>query len=111
MAATREKFKNLRCEIDCLAKGYKRAIDELRGPLAKMDSWSKIRIYGPKKRALLAEDHVLATTGQSCAKKKYPFPKLIYQPLSGIRVIFWGEKRMFCPFSAFWQNEKTPVSP
>ena len=35
MAATREKFKNLRCEIDCLAKGYKRAIDELRGPLAK----------------------------------------------------------------------------
>ena len=75
MAATREKFKNLRCEIDCLAKGYKRAIDELRGPLAKMDSWSKIRIYGPKKRALLAGHHVLATTGQSWAKKKYRFPK------------------------------------
>ena len=108
MAATREKFKNLRCEIDCLAKGYKRAIDELRGPLAKMDSWSKIRIYGPKKRALLAEDHVLATTGQSCAIKKVPFSQINISLLADFGCYF-GKNRIFGPFSAFRQSVKTAV--
>ena len=38
----------------------------------KMDFQAKIRILGPKKHTLLDPNHVLATTGQSCAKEKVP---------------------------------------
>ena len=71
-----EKSHNIRrYEMDSLAKGYKRAIDKIKNQMAKTDFRTEIRIFRPKKCTLLGQNHVLATTRQSCAKKKYPFPK------------------------------------
>ena len=64
-----------RCQIDRLREGYKRAIDEIRGPIAKNGfSGRKPKILA-KNNPLLDSNHVPATTGQCCPKKKYPFPK------------------------------------
>ena len=60
--------------MDSLEEGYKRAIDKIQGPMAKTDFRTEIRIFRPKKCTLLGQNHVLATTRQCCAKKKYPFP-------------------------------------
>ena len=63
--------------MDSLAEGYKRAIDKIQGPMANQIFGPKSEFLGPKKCTLLGQNHVLATTRQSCAKKKYPFPKYI----------------------------------
>ena len=43
----------------------------------KMDFRAEIRIFGAKKKnSLLDSNHVLATTGQSCAKEKVPFSQI-----------------------------------
>ena len=44
----------------------------------KLDFWTKNRNFGPKKRrSLLGANHVLATTGKSCSKKKVAFAQII----------------------------------
>jgi hypothetical protein len=74
----------------------------------------KKRIFGPKsakkKRALITPSHVLATTGQSCANEKVPFPQMNSSLVSFLGW-FFGEKRIFGPFSTFRQNVKAAVSP
>ena len=73
-------------------------------------SIKKRRISGKKKGALFNSDHVLATTGQSCQKKKVPFSQMNISLLANFG-LFFGKKRIFGPFSAFRQNVKTAVSP
>ena len=44
----------------------------------KSDFWTKNRNFGPKKRhTLFDSNHVLATTGKSCSKKKSAFAQII----------------------------------
>ena len=43
----------------------------------KSDFWTKNRDFGPKKNSLLRRNHVLATTGKSCSKKKSAFAQII----------------------------------
>ena len=75
------------------------------------DFRAEIPIFWPqKKRTLFNSDHVLATTGQSCQKKKVPFSQMNISLLANFG-IFFGKKRIFGPFSAFRQNVKTAVSP
>ncbi len=67
-----------RCQIDRLAKGYKRAIDEIRGPIAKNGfSGQNPKILVKKNVTLLDSNHVPATTGQCCPKEKVPFYQII----------------------------------
>ena len=67
-----------RCQIDRLCEGYKRAIDEIRGPIAKnVFSGQNLKILAKKKRSLLTPNHVPATTGQCCPKEKVPFYQII----------------------------------
>ena len=68
------------------------------------DSWAQ------NKHPLLNGNHVLATTGQSCAKEKVPFSQINISLLADFGCYF-GKKRIFGPFSAFRQNIKTAVSP
>merc|ERR1712209_34485 len=43
----------------------------------KLDFWAKNRNFGPKKRrSLFYSNHVLATTGKSCSKKKSAFAQI-----------------------------------
>ena len=67
-----------RCQIDRLREGYKRAIDEIRGPIAKNGfSGQNQKILVKKKVTLLDSNHVPATTGQCCPKEKVPFYQII----------------------------------
>ena len=43
---------------------------------AKMEFGPKSRVFGPKKNTFLGSNHVLATTGKSCANKKVPFSQI-----------------------------------
>merc|ERR1711867_78686 len=44
----------------------------------KSDFWTKNRNFGPKKEVpLFNSNHVLATTGKSCSKKKSAFAQII----------------------------------
>ena len=44
----------------------------------KSDFWTKNRNFGPKKRhTLFARNHVLATTGKNCSKKKVAFAQIM----------------------------------
>jgi len=44
----------------------------------KLDFWAKNQNFGPKKEVpLFDRNHVLATTGKSCSKKKGPFAQII----------------------------------
>ena len=44
----------------------------------KLDFWAKNRNFGPKKKeSLFNSNHVLATTGKSCSKKKVAFAQII----------------------------------
>ena len=48
------------------------------GHQPKLGSYGKNRIFGPKKEVpLFAPNHVLATTGKSCSKKKSAFAQII----------------------------------
>ena len=67
-----------RCQIDRLREGYKRAIDEIRGPIAKNGlSGKNPKMLAQKKHTLITANHVPATTGQCCPKKKVPFSQMI----------------------------------
>ena len=80
-----------------------------RFPYEKMDFRAEIRIFGAKKkRSLLDSNHVLATTGQSCAKEKVPFSQINISLLA-VFGCYFGKKRIFGPFSAFRQSVKTAV--
>ena len=55
----------------CLREGYKRAIDEIRDPIAKNGlSGKNAKILGKKNVTLFNSNHVPATTGQCCPKEK-----------------------------------------
>merc|ERR1712018_104020 len=82
-------------QIDRLREGYKRAIDEIRGPIAKNGLLGQNpEILAKKNVTLLNSNHVPATTGQCCPKEKVPF----FQIING-EIPFWGclysEKRSF----------------
>ena len=55
------------------------------GHQPKLGSYGKNRIFGPKteilgpkkRKSLFARNHVLATTGKSCSKKKSAFAQII----------------------------------
>ena len=67
-----------RWEINRHAKGYKWVIDQNWGHMAKSDFLAKNRNFGPKKKVpLFNSNHVLATTGKSCSKKKSAFAQII----------------------------------
>ena len=61
------------------------------GHQRKLGSYGKNRIFGPKtkilgqkkRHSLFNPNHVLATTGKSCSKKKRPFAQII----KGVNVI------------------------
>ena len=67
-------------------------------------SYCKNRIFGPKseffdqKRALLDSNHVPATTGQSCAKKKVRFSQINISPLAYFGCFF----AYFCLFFVYF---------
>ena len=61
-----------------IAEGYKRAIDEIRGPIAKNGlSGQNPKILAKKNVPLFTPNHVPATTGQCCPKEKVPFYQII----------------------------------
>ena len=80
----------VKLEMDRLAEGYKRSIDEIQGPIAKDGFLGRNPNFWAKKRALLAGRHVLATTGQSFAKKKVPFSQINISILANF-VCFLGK--------------------
>ena len=80
-------------------------------PYQKTDFRAENRkFWAKKKRPLLKSDHVPATTGKSCQKKKVAFSQIINrdEPFGGCS---YSEKRIFGRFSTFRQNAKTAVSP
>ena len=68
----KQKFAKLirRCQND-------RTVDKNRGPIAKNRFSGQNQNFWGKKNSLLVSNHVLATTGQCCTKKKVPFSKMI----------------------------------
>ena len=61
-----------------LFEGYKRTVDQNWGHMGKIGFLAKNRDFGPKKkRSLLDSNHVLATPGKSCSKKKVAFAQII----------------------------------
>ena len=57
---------------------YKQAMTKIGVVWQKSDLWAKNRNFGPKKRVpLFDSNHVLATTGKSCSKKKSAFAQII----------------------------------
>ena len=61
-----------------LSEGYKRAVNQNWGRMAKMGFFGqKQRFQAQKKRSLLYSNHVLATTGKSSSKKKVAFAQII----------------------------------
>ena len=77
--------------------------------MKKTDFRAEIRIFGAKKKhPLLNSNHVLARTGQSCAKEKVPFSQINISLLADFGCYF-GKKRIFGPFSAFRQSVKTAI--
>ena len=72
-----------------LSEGYKQAVDQNWGGMAKIGFLSqKPRFWAEKKRSLLSPNHVLATTGKSCSKKKVAFSRNKYQ-YQKLWVFFW----------------------
>ena len=77
----------------------------------KTDFRAEIRIFGAKKNIhffVLNDNHVLAATGQSCAKEKVPFSQMNISLLADFGCYF-GKKRIFSPFSTFRQSVKTAI--
>ena len=107
----REVDKSIqRCGIDRLAEGYKRVIDEIKGPTAKRGFSGRSPIFwAQKKRSLLDRNHVLAMTGQSCAKKKVPVSQINISLLANFGRFFG--KADFRPENRFWQDVKTAILP
>ena len=64
-------------EMKRLSEGYKRAVDQNWGHMAKNGIFGqKPRFWAQKKHTLLNSNHVLATTGKSCSKKKVAFSQI-----------------------------------
>ena len=67
-----------RWEMNRHSEGYKRVIDQNWGRMAKIGFLDrKPRFRAQKKVTLLNGNHVLATTGKSCSKKKSAFAQKI----------------------------------
>ena len=77
----------------------------------KSDFLAKNQNFGPKKRhSLFNPNHVLATTGKSCSKKKGCLCPKKYQTLKKFWVIFWVKTHLW-PKHTFQPNVKTSVIP
>ena len=80
----------------------------------KSDFLAKNRDFGPKKkRSPLQPNHVLATTGKSCSKKKVAFSQINISLLRNFGCFFWvkcifGQKKHF---SAEHKNGRFSVIP
>ena len=90
-----------------------RAIDNIRGPVAKNRfSGRNQNFWAQKEHSLLGRNHVLATNGQSYAKKEVPFSQISISLLADFGCFLEKKKnRIFSLFSAFRQNVKTAASP
>ena len=65
-------------EINRHAEGYKWVIDQNWGRMAKIRFFGqKPKFWAQKKESLFDRNHVLATTGKSCSKKKSAFAQII----------------------------------
>ena len=66
-----------RWELNGHSEGYKWVIDQNWGRMAKIGILDqKPRFWAQKKGPLLNGNHVLATIGKSCSKKKVPFSQI-----------------------------------
>ena len=66
-----------RWEMNGHSEGYKQAVDQNWGRMAKIGFLDqKPRFWAQKKHTLLQPSHVLATTGKSCSKKKVAFAQI-----------------------------------
>ena len=75
--------------------------------------WPKTEILGQKRHSLLNPYHVLATTGNSCSKKKVAFSQINNSLLRNFGCFFW-DKTHFWPkkhFSAKPKNGYFSVIP
>ena len=66
-----------RWEMNSLSEGYKRTVDQNWGSMAKIGFFGQDPRFWAKKKTLLDPNHVLATTGKSCSKKKVAFAQII----------------------------------
>ena len=80
-----------------LSEGYKRDIDQKWGSIANIGFFArKPRFRAPKKHPLLDSNHVLGTTGKSCANKKVLFSQIdISLSFTKFRVFFRKRKNEF----------------
>ena len=70
--------------MDRHSEGYKKAIDKIWGLMAKNGCSGRKPIFCGKK-SILYTNHVLATTGKSCANKKSTLLPNKYQSFSKFR--------------------------
>ena len=66
-----------RWEMNGHSKTINRPLTKIGVVWQKSDSLSKNRDFGPKKSPFLYSNHVLATTGKSCSKKKSACAQII----------------------------------
>ena len=66
-----------RQEMNGLSEGYKQAVDQNWGRMAKIGFFGPKPRFWAQKNPLLNSNHVLATTGKSCSKKKVAFAQII----------------------------------
>ena len=110
-SGTESKKSYPRWEMNGHSEGYKRAIDQNWGRMAKIVFFVKNRDFGPKKKSsLLDSNHVLATTGKSCSNIKVAFSQINISLLRNFGC-FFGLKPIFGQKNTFWPNVKTSVSP
>ena len=64
-------------KMNGLSEGYKWAIDQNWGCMAKIGFFGQKLRFWAQKHTLLYSNHVLATTGKSCSKKKVAFAQII----------------------------------
>ena len=76
------------------SEGYTRAIDQKWGHMAKIGFLGQKPGFRAQKYSLLYSNHVLTTTGKSCAKIKEPFSKIDISLLANFGC-FFGKKRTF----------------
>ena len=84
-----------------LSEGYKRAVDQNWGLMAKIGFFGQKPRFWAKK-PLPNGQHVLATTGKSCSKKKVAFFQINISLLRNFGCFFW-DKTYFWPI---WSNAR-----
>ena len=87
-----------RCEINRLAEGYKRAIDIIRGPLAKNGFLGR--------NPILYQNHVPAKTGQSWKKKMLTFSQINISLLTDFRCLLRTNGFSACGYQNFCSHPK-----